>query len=187
MRAAVCRTTAAPRSWRSSRGLAGARVQGRSGSQCTSAAINFPDVLVIDNTYQMSVPTPFITGSEFAGHVVEVGEGVDGRQRGRPRLRLGLRRRLRRGGRRAGGLLTPIPAGVDDRAAAAFGVAYKTAYHVLRSVAALEPGEELVVLGPGGGVGSAAVQLGAALGATVTAVASAPRSSRRPRPAARSG
>ena len=63
---------------------------------------------------------------------------------------------------------------MDDRVAAAFGVAYKTAYHVLRSVADLQPGEELIVLGAGGGVGSAAVQLGAALGATVTAVASSP-------------
>jgi NADPH2:quinone reductase len=63
---------------------------------------------------------------------------------------------------------------VDDPVAAAFGVAYRTAYHVLRSVAALQPGEELVVLGAGGGVGTAAVQLGAVLGATVTAVASTP-------------
>ena len=63
----------------------------------------------------------------------------------------------------------------DDRqVAAAFGVAYRTAYHVLRSVAALQPGEELVVLGAGGGVGTAAVQLGASLGATVTAIASTP-------------
>ena len=68
--------------------------------------------------------------------------------------------------------LTAVPDGVDDRSAAAFGVAHRTAYHVLRSVAALEPGEELVVLGAGGGVGLAAVQLGVVLGATVTAVAS---------------
>jgi NADPH2:quinone reductase len=74
----------------------------------------------------------------------------------------------------AAGSLSHVPEGVDDRTAAAFGVAYKTAYHVLRSVAALQPGEELIVLGAGGGVGSAAVQLGAALGATVTAVASSP-------------
>jgi NADPH:quinone reductase len=72
------------------------------------------------------------------------------------------------------GAVTPIPPEVDDHVAAAFGVAYKTAYHVLRSVAALQPDEELIVLGAGGGVGSAAVQLGAALGATVTAVASTP-------------
>ncbi len=70
--------------------------------------------------------------------------------------------------------LMRIPDGVDDHTAAAFGVAYRTAYHVLRSVAALRSGEELVVLGAGGGVGSAAVQLGVLLGATVTAVASTP-------------
>jgi NADPH2:quinone reductase len=58
--------------------------------------------------------------------------------------------------------------------AAAFGVAHRTAYHVLRSVAALQPGDEVIVLGAGGGVGLAAVQLAVALGATVTAVASSP-------------
>jgi NADPH:quinone reductase len=137
-------------------------------------AINFPDLLVIADTYQMSAPLPFITGSEFAGMVTEVGADVQ---------------RLHVGDRVFGscfvgafaeevvvgaGAVTAIPPEVDDRVAAAFGVAYKTAYHVLRSVAALQPGEELVVLGAGGGVGSAAVQLGAALGATVTAVASTP-------------
>jgi len=137
-------------------------------------ALNFPDVLVVANTYQVSVPTPFILGSEFAGQVVEVGEGVDG---------VGIGDRVF-GSAIVGALaeeivvpatsLMPIPAGVDDHTAAGFGVAYRTAYHVLRSVAALEPGEELVVLGAGGGVGSAAVQLGAVLGATVTAVASGP-------------
>jgi NADPH2:quinone reductase len=66
----------------------------------------------------------------------------------------------------------PIPDGVDVRHAAAFGVAHRTAFHVLRSVAAVQPGEELVVLGAGGGVGLAAVQLGVVLGASVTAVAS---------------
>jgi NADPH2:quinone reductase len=137
-------------------------------------AINFPDLLVIANTYQMSASLPFVTGSEFAGVVTEVGEGVD---------KVAVSQRVF-GSCFIGafadevvvgaGALTPIPDAVDDRVAAAFGVAYKTAYHVLRSVAALAPGEELVVLGAGGGVGSAAVQLGAALGATVTAVASSP-------------
>jgi NADPH2:quinone reductase len=65
-----------------------------------------------------------------------------------------------------------IPAGVDDEHAAAFGVAHRTAFHTLRSVARLQPGEELIVLGAGGGVGLAAVQLGVVLGATVTAIAS---------------
>jgi NADPH2:quinone reductase len=135
-------------------------------------AVNFPDVLVVADTYQVSAPLPFIPGSEFAGEVTEVAEGADG---------------VAVGDRVFGSVfigafaeevvvgshsLSRIPDGVDDVTAAAFGVAYKTAYHVLRSVAVVQPGDELVVLGAGGGVGSAAVQLGALLGATVTAVAS---------------
>ncbi len=135
-------------------------------------AVNFPDVLVIADTYQVSAPLPFIPGSEFAGEVVQVAEGAEG---------------VAVGDRVFGSVfigafaeevvvgthsLSRIPDGVDHVTAAAFGVAYKTAYHVLRSVAELQPGDELVVLGAGGGVGTATVQLGAVLGATVTAVAS---------------
>ena len=68
--------------------------------------------------------------------------------------------------------LNPIPDGVHARDAAAFGVAYRTAYHTLRSVARVKSGDDVVVLGAGGGVGLAAVQLGCELGAMVTAVAS---------------
>jgi NADPH2:quinone reductase len=68
--------------------------------------------------------------------------------------------------------LSRIPDGVDERTAAAFGVAYRTAYHTLRSTARVQEGDELIVLGAGGGVGLAAVQLGVHLGASVTAVAS---------------
>ena len=113
-------------------------------------------------------------GSEFAGEVTEVADGVEGVAAGDRVF----------GSTMVGAFaeevvvpatsLTRTPPGVTDRAAAAFGVAYRTAYHVLRSVASLQPGEELVVLGAGGGVGTAAVQLGALLGATVTAVASTP-------------
>ncbi len=138
------------------------------------AAVNFPDVLILANKYQISVPTPFIPGSEFAGEVVEVGDAVD---------RIALGERVF-GSTMVGafaeeivvpaGSLTRTPPGVADKSAAAFGVAYRTSYHVLRTTAALQPGEELVVLGAGGGVGTAAVQLGATMGATVTAVASTP-------------
>ncbi len=137
-------------------------------------ALNFPDVLVVANTYQVSVPTPFILGSEFAGRVADVGEGVDGVGCGDRVFGSAIVGALAEEIVVPAASLMPIPAGVDDHTAAGFGVAYRTAYHVLRSVAALEPGEELVVLGAGGGVGTAAVQLGAVLGATVTAVASSP-------------
>ncbi len=137
-------------------------------------AINFPDLLVIANTYQMSAPLPFVTGSEFAGVVAEVGEDVKNLVVGERVFGSCFVGAFAEEVVVGAGAVTPIPDDVDDRVAAAFGVAYKTAYHVLRSVATLQPGEELIVLGAGGGVGSAAVQLGAALGATVTAVASSP-------------
>jgi NADPH2:quinone reductase len=140
--------------------------------QVHAASVNFPDVLLVANQYQISAPLPFVPGSEFAGVVAELGEGVDA-----PAV----------GTRVAGACLVGafgdevvvnasalrrVPDNIDDRHAAAFGVAHSTAYHVLRSVAALQAGEELIVLGAGGGVGLAAVQLGAVLGASVTAVAS---------------
>ena len=137
-----------------------------------AAAVNFPDVLLIADEYQLSVPAPFIPGSEFAGEVLEVADDV---------------RNVAVGDRVFGSTmvgafaeevvvtatsLTRIPEGVEARQAAAFGVAHRTAFHALRSFARVRSGDELIVLGAGGGVGLAAVQLGVVLGATVTAVAS---------------
>jgi NADPH2:quinone reductase len=139
-----------------------------------AASVNFPDVLLIADTYQLRVPAPFVPGSEFAGVVDEVGDGVAGIAPGDRVLGTGLVGAFAEEVVAGAAALTRIPDGVDLRTAAAFGVAHRTAYHVLRSVARVQPGEELVVLGAGGGVGLAAVQLGAHLGATVTAVASSP-------------
>jgi NADPH:quinone reductase len=138
------------------------------------AALNFPDVLVVANQYQAQAPTPFIPGSEFAGQVVEVGDGVGGFAVGDRVFGSTFVGAFAEEVVVGAGSLNRTPPDVDDRVAAAFGVAYKTAYHVLRSVAGLAPGDELIVLGAGGGVGSAAVQLGAVMGAVVTAVASSP-------------
>jgi NADPH:quinone reductase len=137
-----------------------------------AAAVNFPDVLLVANTYQLSVPPPFIPGSEFAGEVVEVADAA---------APVAVGDRVF-GSTLVGAFadevvvstrsLTRIPDGVDARLAAAFGVAHRTAYHALRSFARVETGDELIVLGAGGGVGLAAVQIGVVMGATVTAVAS---------------
>jgi NADPH:quinone reductase len=174
MRAALCRTYGGPEVVELADVQSPPIEPGKVRVHIHVGAVNFPDVLVVANTYQVSVPTPFILGSEYAGAVAELAEGVDG-------IALGDRVF---GSTIVGAFaeeivvaptnLMRIPDGVDDRTAAAFGVAYRTAYHVLRSVAALREGEELIVLGAGGGVGSAAVQLGVVLGATVTAVASSP-------------
>jgi NADPH2:quinone reductase len=137
-----------------------------------AAAVNFPDVLIVANQYQLSVPLPFVPGSELAGVVDAVGDGVTDLAVGDRVFGTVMVGAFAEELTVPAGLLTRIPDGVDERSAAAFGIAHRTAYHVLRSVARLQPGEELVVLGAGGGVGLAAVQLGAIIGASVTAVAS---------------
>jgi NADPH:quinone reductase len=120
----------------------------------------------------VSVPTPFVPGSEFAGTVAEAGDATDGFTVGDRVMGTMMVGAFAEEAVVPASSVTRVPAGIDDRLAAAFGVAHRTAYNVLRSVAAVAPGDELVVLGAGGGVGLAAVQLGAVLGTTVTAVAS---------------
>lgn len=136
------------------------------------AAVNFPDVLLVADRYQITVPVPFIPGSEFAGVITEVAEDTGDFAAGDRVTGTGLFGAFAEQVCVPTGGLARVPDGVDDRTAAAFGVAHRTAYHALRSVARISSGDEVIVLGAGGGVGLAAVQLAAALGARVTAVAS---------------
>ncbi|MGW4100355.1 MULTISPECIES: NADPH:quinone oxidoreductase family protein [unclassified Mycobacterium] len=140
--------------------------------QVGAAAVNFPDVLLVADQYQITVPVPFIPGSEFAGVVTEVAGDTDGFTVGDHVTGTGLFGAFAEQVCVPTAGLARIPDGVDDRTAAAFGVAHRTAYHTLRSVARTRPGDDVIVLGAGGGVGLAAVQLATALGARVTAVAS---------------
>jgi NADPH2:quinone reductase len=174
VRAALCRTYGGPDVVEVTDVPAPELAHGQARVRVHVGALNFPDVLVIANTYQVSAPTPFIPGSEFAGEVVEVADGVANVAVGDRVFGSTFIGAFAEEVTVGSGALARTPDGVADRVAAAFGVAYRTAYHVLRSVASLAPGDELIVLGAGGGVGSAAVQLGALLGATVTAVASTP-------------
>ncbi|WP_068165010.1 NADPH:quinone oxidoreductase family protein [Rhodococcus phenolicus] len=139
-----------------------------------AAAVNFPDVLLVADKYQVSVPPPFVPGSEFAGVVEEVADDVDGVSVGDRVTGTGIVGAFAEQVVAPARNLTPIPDGVDAHVAAAFGVAHRTAYHSLRSVARVRPGDEVIVLGAGGGVGLAAVQLAVEMGAIVTAVASSP-------------
>jgi NADPH:quinone reductase len=172
MRAAVCPVYGPPDVVRVEERPSPAVAPGQVRVKVGAAAVNFPDVLLIADRYQIHVPPPFVPGSEFAGVVVEAGDGTADFVVGDRVTGTGLYGAFAEEVVVPAAGLSRIPDGVDDRTAAAFGVAYRTAYHSLRSMARVQVGDELVVLGAGGGVGLAAVQLGVALGASVTAVAS---------------
>jgi NADPH2:quinone reductase len=172
VRAAVCPCHGPPEVVRIEELPSPAVRPGQARIRVQAAAVNFPDVLLVANQYQVTVPPPFVPGSEFAGDIVEVAGELTGVAVGDRVFGTAPVGAFAEEAVGTAQTLTRIPPGVGMRHAAAFGVAHRTAYHVLRSVAAVQPGDELVVLGAGSGVGLAAVQLGAALGATVTAVAS---------------
>lgn len=172
MRAAVCPQYGPPDVVRVEEQPSPVMGPGQVRVRVTAAAVNFPDVLLIANRYQISVPVPFVPGSEFAGVVLETAPDVTGFAVGDRVTGTGMFGAFAEQVAVPVAGLTRVPDGIDDRTAAAFGVAYRTAYHTLRSMAKVGAGDRVVVLGAGGGVGLAAVALGVALGASVTAVAS---------------
>ncbi len=137
-----------------------------------AASLNFPDLLIVENKYQLKPPLPFVPGSEFAGTVAALGADVTG-------LRVGQRVACLAG---TGGFAThakvpaalclPLPDGFATTDAAAFIMTYGTSYHALVDRAALREGETVLVLGAAGGVGTAAIQIAKQCGARVIAAAS---------------
>ncbi len=137
-----------------------------------AASLNFPDLLVIQGLYQFKPEPPFVPGAETAGVIAALGDGVDGLTVGQKVATVGV----------AGGFaelrvvdadsVIPLPEDAELQLAAATTMTYATSYHALVQRAHLVPGETLLVLGAAGGVGSAAVEIGKALGATVIAAAS---------------
>ncbi len=128
-----------------------------------AVALNFPDVLLARGQYQIRPPLPFTPGVELCGEVVETGERVIGS----PVLPHGALAEFAVMNRAE---LLPAPSSLDDAEAASLLIAYQTGYFALHRRARLQPGETLLVHAAAGGVGSAAVQLGKAAGATVIAV-----------------
>lgn len=139
-----------------------------------AAGLNFPDTLVIQGTYQFKPDLPFSPGGEAAGVVSEVGEGVEGVSVGDRVIALSSHGAFAEKWATDAGSVIPVPEGLDWSEAAAYGLTYGTSYYGLKSRARLQRGETLLVLGASGGVGSAAVELGKAMGATVIAAASTP-------------
>jgi NADPH:quinone reductase len=137
-----------------------------------AASVNFPDVLIIQNKYQVKPPLPFSPGSELAGIVKEVGAGVSAFKPGDKVIAFTTYGAFAEEARTEAARLLPLPEGMDFVAGAAFLLTYATSDHALRDRAALRPGESLLVLGAAGGVGLAAIDIGKALGARVIACAS---------------
>ena len=135
-------------------------------------APGFPDMLMTQGRYQLKPALPFTPCAEFAGEVAALGEGVSSLAPGQRVMGVA------RFGAAADFIcwkaveLLPIPPAFDFGTAAAYLVAYKTAWVGLVVRGALQPGEVLLVHGAAGGVGLAAVELGKRLGAVVIAVAS---------------
>jgi NADPH:quinone reductase len=137
-----------------------------------AASLNFPDILIVQNKYQMKPALPFVPGSEYAGTVHAVGEGVT-------HLKVGQAVACLSG---TGGFAThtiasaamcmPLPPGFPMVDAAAFIMIYATSYHALVDRAQLKAGETVLVLGAAGGVGTSAIQIAKAMGAKVIAAAS---------------
>jgi len=135
-----------------------------------AAGVNFPDILMVAGAHQHKPPLPFVPGLEVAGEIAEIGPAVTG---------FGVGDRVMASVRTGGyadqvvvpaTAVWPLPRPFDFIKGAAFLVAYNTAYVSLVRRGAIQSGDTLLVHGAAGGVGLAAVELAAALGARVIAV-----------------
>ena len=137
-----------------------------------ACAINYPDVLIIEDKYQLKPPRPFAPGGEIAGEVQAVGEGVEGWSRGDRLIAVtgfgGLAEKIVISAKSA--IRLPSERSFVDGSALL--LTYATSIHALIDRGRLQAGQTLLVLGAAGGVGLAAVEIGKALGARVIAAAS---------------
>ena len=137
-----------------------------------AAGVNFPDGLMVQGKYQTKPPVPFVPGSELGGVVRAVGEGVTGFAVGDRIVAFSGTGGFAEQAVVPAAQAFPLPAEADMVVASGMLITYGTSYHALKDRAALKPGETLLVLGAAGGVGLAAVELGALMGARVIAAAS---------------
>ncbi|CAM3590223.1 NADPH:quinone oxidoreductase family protein [Polaromonas hydrogenivorans] len=137
-----------------------------------AASLNFPDLLIVQDKYQVKPPLPFVPGSEYAGVVQAVGDGVSHLQVGQHVACLSGTGGFATHTLAPAALCMPLPADFPFVDAAAFIMIYATSYHALADRAQLQAGETVLVLGAAGGVGTSAIQIAKALGARVIAAAS---------------
>jgi NADPH2:quinone reductase len=137
-----------------------------------AASLNFPDLLIVQNKYQMKPELPFVPGSEYAGVIEAVGEGVSGLQVGQAVACLSGTGGFATHALAPAKLCMPLPPGFAPADAAAFIMIYATSHHALLDRGQLKAGETVLVLGAAGGVGMSAIQIAKLAGARVIAAAS---------------
>jgi NADPH2:quinone reductase len=137
-----------------------------------AASLNFPDLLIVQNKYQMKPALPFVPGSEYAGVVRAIGADVTHLKVGQPVACLSGTGGFATHTLAPAALCMPLPAGFPMVDAAAFIMIYATSHHALVDRAQLKAGETVLVLGAAGGVGTSAIQIAKACGARVIAAAS---------------
>lgn len=137
-----------------------------------AASLNFPDLLIVQNKYQFKPELPFVPGSEFAGVIESVGEGVTDLKVGQAVACLSGTGGFATHTLAPAKLCMPLPPGFPPADAAAFIMIYATSHHALLDRAQLKAGETVLVLGAAGGVGMSAIQIAKLSGARVIAAAS---------------
>jgi len=137
-----------------------------------ACGVNFPDVLIIEDKYQVKPPRPFAPGCEISGVVASLGAGVSDVQVGdRVLAAVSFGGMVEEVAVDAGRLIK-IPDSMPFDIASGFVITYGTSHHALKHRGRLQAGETLLVLGAAGGVGLAAVEIGKAMGARVVAACS---------------
>ena len=137
-----------------------------------AASLNFPDLLIVQNKYQMKPALPFVPGSEYAGVIQAVGDGVTHLKVGQSVACLSGTGGFGTHTIAPAALCMPLPEGFPAVDAAAFIMIYATSYHALVDRAQLKAGDTVLVLGAAGGVGTSAIQIAKAVRARVIAAAS---------------
>lgn len=138
----------------------------------TATSINFPDLLMLEGGYQFRPELPFIPGTEACGVIEAVGEELSGELIGQRVIVGGRSGMLAEHVTVGADRVRPVPEGLHDDQAAAHTAGSITAYVALAIRGRVRPGERVLVIGAGGGMGVAAVSMARALGAEVVAAAS---------------
>lgn len=172
MKALLCKAYGPPESLVVEEIAAAAPGRGEIRIGVRACGVNYPDNLMIAGKYQVRPEPPFSPGFELAGEILEVGADVTHLRPGQRVAATAMSGAMAEQICVPAANAVPIPDNVDFPTAAGFIITYGTSYHALKQRANLQPGETLLVLGAGGGVGLTAVELGDLMGAEVIAAAS---------------